>query len=236
MAAHEPRRRHVLVILENEPLGVDVRVRKEVDDLLAAGFRVSVVTQAAPQNDEVRHVPGLALLEYPAPPQPRGLLGYVREYGVSFAWACVLSARARARGRVDVLQLIQPPDFYFPLAWVHKLLGAAVVVDQHDLMPELIALWGKRAERFLGALLRWFERRTQRVADETICTNDYQRERLAGAGRKPERLTVVRNGPLLHHVDDAVPDESYKDGRRFLCCWVGAMGRQDRAIRLPGQW
>jgi len=140
---------HVLVILENVPLGVDVRVRKEVDDLLAAGFRVTVITQSAEQNDDVRAVPGLTLLEYPPPPQPQSLLGYVREYGLSFWWACLLSGRARARNRIDVLQLIQPPDIYFPLAWVHKLFGAAVVVDQHDLMPELIAVWGKRAERFL---------------------------------------------------------------------------------------
>lgn len=219
---------HVLVVLENVPLGTDRRVSKEVQDLLAAGYRVSVITQSAPENAECRRWPGLMLLEYPPPPEPRSLLGYVREYGVSFAWACLRCAQARRRDRVDVLQLIQPPDIYVPLARLHKRLGAAILVDQHDLMPELLATRQNSAVRPLAAVLHWLERRTQRVADATICTNDYQRARLIAAGGAPERVTVVRNGPVLGRVRSAAPDPSLKGDARYLCCWVGQMGRQDR--------
>jgi glycosyltransferase involved in cell wall biosynthesis len=219
---------HVLVVLENVPLGTDRRVTKEVQDLLAAGYRVSVVTQAAPENADCRGWPGLTLLEYPAPPEPRSLLGYLREYGVSFAWACLRSGLARRRDRIDVLHLVQPPDIYVSLARIHKHFGAAILVDQHDLMPELLAIRQGFAVRPLTAVLRWLERRTQRVADETICTNDYQRKRLIGAGGAPDRVTVVRNGPLLDRVRAAVPDPSLKRDATFLCCWMGQMGRQDR--------
>ena len=37
-----------------------------------------------------------------------------------------------------MLQLCQPPDVYFPLAWLLRLTGARVVVDQRDLMPETL--------------------------------------------------------------------------------------------------
>ncbi|MGY1745248.1 glycosyltransferase family 4 protein [Blastococcus sp. SYSU D00695] len=221
-------RPHVLVILENLPLGNDIRVRKEVDDLLAAGYRVSVICQSGWKNDELRTLPGLTLWEYPAPVEPRGLVGYVREYAVSLAWAAVLSARVRRRGTVDVLQLIQPPDTYPLLAWAHKRLGAAVLVDQHDLMPELFDLRGDRGGRPVRALLGRLERWTQRVADETVCTNEYQRARLLAAGGTPDRVTVVRNGPVLDRVRVAEPDEALRAGHRQLCCWIGKMGRQDR--------
>jgi len=219
---------HVLVILENVPLGTDRRVGKEVQELLRGGYRVSVVTQSAPENADCRGWPGLTLLEYPAPPEPRSLLGYVREYTVSFTWACLHSGRARWRDRIDVLHLVQPPDIYIPLAGLHKLLGAAILVDQHDLMPELLAIRQRSAVRPLSAILRWLERLTQRVADETVCTNDYQRKRLIGAGGAPERVTVVRNGPVLDRVRAAAPDPSLKGDATHLCCWVGQMGRQDR--------
>jgi glycosyltransferase involved in cell wall biosynthesis len=187
-----------------------------------------VITQSASENADCRGWPGLTLLEYPAPPEPRILLGYVREYTVSFTWACLHSGRARWRDRIDVLHLVQPPDIYIPLARLHKLLGAAILVDQHDLMPELLAIRQRSAVRPMSAILRWLERRTQRVADETICTNDYQRKRLIGAGGAPERVTVVRNGPVLDRVRATAPDPSLKGDATYLCCWVGQMGRQDR--------
>jgi glycosyltransferase involved in cell wall biosynthesis len=218
----------VLVVVENVALGIDIRVRKQVRDLLGAGYRVSVVTRAAPENDEYRRLPGLSVLDYPPPPEPGGVLGYVREYAVSFLWAAALAGRARLRQRVDVLQLCQPPDIYFPLARVLKLFGAAVVVDQRDLMPELFAMRQERPVPAVTAALRWLERRTQRVADETICVNEYLRERLVAAGARPDHVTIVRNGPVLSRVLGAAPEESLRNGHRFLCCWTGKMGRQDR--------
>jgi glycosyltransferase involved in cell wall biosynthesis len=218
----------VLVIVENVALGIDIRVRKQVRDLLAAGCRVSVVTRAAPENDEYRRLPGLSVLEYPSPPEPGGVLGYVREYAVSFFWAAVLSVRVLRRDRVDVLQLCQPPDVYFPLARVFRWLGAGVVVDQRDLMPELFAMRQERPVPAVTATLRWLERRTQAVADETICVNEYLKERLVDAGARPDQVTIVRNGPVLSRVRSAAPDESLKNGHTFLCCWTGKMGRQDR--------
>ena len=223
-----PAAPHVLLIVENVPLGIDIRVRKQVRDLLAAGYRVSVVTRSAPENDEYRRMPGLTVLEYPSPREPGSLLGYVREYALSLAWAVVQSGRARRRGRIDVLQVCQPPDVYFPLARLHKLLGAAVVVDQRDLMPELLATREERPGGAVAAVLRWLERRTQRVADETICVNDYLVERLIGAGARPDRVTIVRNGPVLARVESAVPDPSLKENHPIICCWTGKMGRQDR--------
>ena len=218
----------MLVILENVPLGVDHRIRKQVEDLLGAGYAVSVVTQSSPANADLRGTPGLALLEYSAPPEPQGLLGYVVEYAVSLAWAALHSARTRLRSRIHVVELIQPPDVYFPLARLLKWAGARILIDQHDLMPEMLAMRQGGGTPRLAGVLRWLERRSQRIADESICTNDYQRRRLIGAGASPDRVTVVRNGPVLARVRTSEPDPSLKEGAARLCCWIGKMGRQDR--------
>jgi glycosyltransferase involved in cell wall biosynthesis len=220
------------MIVENVPLGVDIRVRKQVRDLLAEGYEVSVITMRAPENAAYQGLAGLTVLEYPPPPEPNGALGYVREYGLSLAWATVLVGRLRRHKRIDVLQLCQPPDIYFPLARVLRWLGAWVLVDQRDLMPELLAARYARPSSTMMSALRWLERRTQRISDHTLCVNGYLRDRLVGAGGDPGRLTIVRNGPTLARVEEAIPDPALKAGHRFLCCWIGKMGRQDRVDLL----
>ena len=225
-------RGHVLVVVENLPLGVDQRLRKQVPVLLAAGYRVSVITRRDPANDRFRSMPGLTLLEHPAPPEPRSAAGYLREYLVAFWWAAALSAVARRRARVDVVQLCQPPDVYFPLARLLRWAGATVVVDQRDLMPELFAARYGERRPVIRAALRWLERRTQRATQYAVGVNGFLRARLIEAGARSERTAVVRNGPLLTSVTAARPDPSLRAGARFLCVWEGKMGRQDRVDLL----
>lgn len=222
---------HVLLVVENIPLCVDPRVRKQVRTLLEAGYRVSVVTRSDPGNAAYRDLPGLTVLEHPPPPEPRRAVGYVAEYGAAFWWAAVRSLGARRRGPVDVVQFCQPPDIYFPLAWLLRALGARVVVDQRDLMPEVfVARYGER--RVFDVVLRFLERRTQRSAHFAIGVNGYLRRRLVGAGTAPDRVAVVGNGPRMAAVDAARPDPALRGGARHLLCWAGKMGRQDRVDLL----
>ena len=223
---------HVLLIVENLPMGIDHRVVKQVNDLLASGWRVSVVTRRDPANARYRDLPGMTVLEYRAPREPRGKIGYVSEYGASFCWATVFSLAVRLHGRVDVVQFCQPPDIYFPLAWVLRGLGAKVVAEQRDLMPELFTARYDHASPGIMPVLRWLERRTQRAVHHTLCTNETSRRRLIGAGAAPGRVTIVGNGPVLSRVRAAAADRGLLGQHKFLCCWIGMMGRQDHVDLL----
>jgi glycosyltransferase involved in cell wall biosynthesis len=227
-AAVPPRPGHVLIVVENLPMGIDHRVRKQVADLIANGYRLSVVTRADPANDRYREMPGINVLEYPSPAEPRGKAGYLREYGMSLFYAAVLSLAARSQGEIDVVQFCQPPDIYFALGWILRRLGMKVVCEQRDLMPELFAAKYGEPGRAVTSALRWLERRTQRVAHRTLCTNQTARRRMIEAGADPEHVTIVGNGPVLSRVRAAVPNPALRGGHKYLCCWIGKMGRQDR--------
>ena len=223
-----PRTWHVAAVVENIPLGADHRLRKQVDSLLEAGHRVTVVTMRDDTNAPYRSRARVRLLEYPPPREPAGPMGYLREYFSAFVRAAWLLARLRLRGRIDVLQLCQPPDIYFPLARLLRWGGARIVVDQRDLMPEILADRYPGAPRLLTRVLHLLERRTQKVAHRTVTVNHTLRDRLIGAGARPEDVSVVWNGPVLARVASARPDpELGSDGRR-LVVWVGKMGLQDR--------
>ena len=220
---------HVTVVVENVALGVDTRLRKQVDDLLAAGFEVSVVTRRHPDNEPHRHRERLRLLEHPAPPDGASVPGYAREYAVAVLWAMVSLARVRVRRRVDVLQLCQPPDLYFPLAWAMRLTGSRIVVDQRDLMPEVLGARTADPSRLLMWVLRRLERESCRVAHRVVTVNDYLRDRLKEQDPTTP-VSVVRNGPVLARVDAALSrplDPTDGDGRT-LVVWAGKIGPQDR--------
>ena len=251
MAGRNRRRRgrrgvpgRVLIILENEPAWTSHRVRKQVDTLLENGYSVTLITRKAdaitallgdglPGNDQFRGRPGVRVLEYPMSLDGQGLLGYLAEYGYAFLAAAFLSFRALLTGGIDVVQFCAPPDIYFPLAWVLKWLGVRVLIDQRDLLPELYAARFDQVRPALLSALRTCERLSHRSADRIICTNEYQRSRaLKESGLPDSQVQIVRNGPVLTHVTEAKADESLKRGRRYLCCWVGSMGRQDRVDLL----
>lgn len=228
MSESPPAGGRVLIIVENVAAGMDHRVSKQIDTLLGQGYCLCVITRRHERNRRYRDHPRVRLFEYPSPPEWGSLLGYLVEYGYSFLVAAFLSLRIALRGRIDVVQLCQPPDLYFPLARLFRTLGAGVVVDQRDLMSELYAARYGKTRPGLLSVLRWFEKLSHSSAERIICVNEYLRRRaLANSGLPADRVSVVRNGPVLARVTGVRGDDSLKHGRRYLCCWVGMMGPQD---------
>jgi glycosyltransferase involved in cell wall biosynthesis len=146
---------------------------------------------------------------------------------MSFLWAALLLGRLRRRGPIDILHVCQPPDVYFPLSKAMRWLGARVVVDQRDVMPELFAPRYPNAPRVMTPVLRWLERPTQRSADHSIGVNDYLRDRMIDAGGSPDRVSIVRNARSSRGWIVPRPDPSWRR-HAHLVCWIGKMGRQER--------
>lgn len=225
MASGSPSGPHVLLIVENVALARDHRLQKQARTLLSNGYRVSVICRADPGN---RRYPGIRVYDYRPPVDGTGALGYAREYAYSWWMAAWLTLKLFRREPFDAIQVAGPPDIYFPLAAPFKLLGRRFVVDQKDLSPELYEMrYGRRA----GALYRtltWLERRSHRVADRVLTANETFQELLNARGVPAGKLSVVGNGPMLSEMQPMRPRPELKNGRRYLCCWVGFMGPQDR--------
>jgi glycosyltransferase involved in cell wall biosynthesis len=225
--ARSPRVWHVLLVVENVPLGADHRLRKQVETLLAEGYLVTVISTRHDLNAPYRARPGLTLLEYVAAPELQGVIGHGVEYAWSGAVSTLLLLRVRLRRRVDVVQFCQPPDIYFPLARLLRRSGTRVVVDQRDLMPETLAARFPGAPRRAVDFLHVLERRTQRAVDHTLTVNEHLRTRLETAGGRG-RVSVVWNGPVLARVDTVRVSSAPRGNGDRLVVWVGKMGVQDR--------
>ena len=129
-----------LMIVENLPLGIDQRVRKQVKDLLGSGYRVSVVTRGTrrtPVTVTCRASRCLTTQYTGRAAQDERIRSRVR--GV-LRMGSRLSTAARLRGSIDVVQLCQPPDIYFPLTrllrWAARrssLISAISCLSSHPI-------------------------------------------------------------------------------------------------------
>ncbi len=235
---------HVAAMVQNVSLADDNRLCKQVDALCAAGCHVTVITRHDDANAPWRDRPGLTLIEYKAPKDGASVGGHLREYVTSLARQLPCLVRLHRRHRIDVLQICQPPDLYFPLIIAARRLGVKVLLDQRDLMPEVFAQRYASPPQKVLRVLYWLERHTQAHVHASVTVNEHLRQRLIASGGAPDRIHVVHNGPVVERLDAAHearnrPHPScVRQDFSAVVTWAGKMGRQDRVddvVRLAEQ-
>lgn len=222
------RGRHVLIIVQNQPVPLVRRVWMEATALVAAGYDVSVISPKGPEDPPHEVLDGVHLYKYDPPRMSRGPAGFLWEVVYCWLQTFRLLLRVSARQRVDVVQACNPPDTYFALAAPLKLLGVRFVYDQLDLCPELYQVRFPEGPSLLLRVLTTLERASYRFADHVVATNESFREIAIRRGRlDPDRVTVVRNAPLANRLRRGAAHPRLRSGRRYLCCYLGIMGPQD---------
>ncbi len=217
------------MLVENLPYPQDVRVRQEALALAGAGYRVSVIAQRGPRQAWCETLSGVRVYRYPAPPPGSSLVGYAWEYGYSLAAMGLLAVWVALAHGIDIIHAANPPDTGVLIGGFFKLFGARFVFDHHDLAPELYAVRFKDGgHRLVYRALLALEGLSCRLADRVIATNDSYRAVEMARGRvPPERISVVRNGPVCAEWEPAPPDPALRRKAAAIIGYVGVIGPQD---------
>jgi glycosyltransferase involved in cell wall biosynthesis len=222
------RPKRVLILVENLPSPFDRRVWQEAAALRDAGHLVSIICPTGKGFEKkFEAIDGIHIWRYKLPLEGEGAWGYAIEYLAALSWTFALSWRVFFSRGFDVIHACNPPDLFFLIGRLFKLLGRKFVFDHHDISPELYeAKFGRRD--FFHRLLLKLEYWTFRTADISIATNESYRHIAIERGRMPpERVFVVRSGPSLERMKIQPADERLKRGRRYLVGYVGVMGKQE---------
>ncbi|QDV27317.1 glycosyltransferase family 4 protein [Aureliella helgolandensis] len=232
------RQPHIVILVENLPVPFDRRVWMESLALTNAGYRISVVSPMAP-DDEVanREIDGIHVYRYPPPALTRGKLSFIREFAYCYWQTRKLLAKIWQESKFDVIHSCNPPDTFWHIAKSYKTRGVKFVFDHHDLCPELYESKFDRKD-FLYRALLWLEKKQFQTADGVIATNEsYKRIAVARGGKEESDVAVVRSGPLLSRFERGLPVPELRRGREKLVVYLGVMGAQDgvdyalRAVR-----
>ena len=176
----------------------DMRVRREAEALARRGDEIDVICPATPALGARRSIGGVSLrtvTRFAYSPDTRGR-DYLVRYATFMFAALRTVTRLHLRRPYDVVQVHTMPDILVFAALGPKLLGASVLLDVHDLMPELYASkFGLSDSHPMVRALRALERRSIAFADGVMCVHRPHRDALIRHGNPEDRLRIVMNVP-----------------------------------------
>jgi len=221
-------KRHILFIVENNPVPWDVRVWNEATAAKELGYDVSVIcprSSKSPSNYE--RISDIDIYRHYTPLEAAGKLGFLLEYGNALFWEFLLSFYIYVKKPFQYIHAANPPDHVFIIALFFKLLSVKFIFDHHDICPENYLAKFSRKD-FFYRLLRVMEKLTFRTTNLVISTNEsYKRLAIHRGGKNPHEVFVVRNGPNLSQVNFKQPNSYLKEGFRHLVVYVGVIGNQE---------
>lgn len=100
------------------------------------------------------------------------------------------------RNRYRLVHVTSPPDVMVFAAIVPRMLGARILLDIHDIGPELfMRKLSVPEDNFLIALLKWLEKVSSSFSDHVFTVTDLWRDRLVSRSVPPEKCSVLLNVP-----------------------------------------
>ena len=227
-----PRKRVCMVTYSHYE--TDNRVMRYAEALAERGDHVDVVALSRSRGQaEKETVAGVNLYRIQARPAKgqRAKLDYLMPLARFLLASSIWLVRNHLRRRYDLVHVHNVPDFLVFSALIPKLMGAKVILDIHDILPEFYVskfnvsrgaltvkallfierLCARIADHVILANHLWFDKYTQRAASAVKCSVfinyvDMRRFRPGRRTRTDNRIIVLFPGGLQWHqgVDIAI--------------------------------
>jgi len=191
-----------ICMIVHKPYYYDPRVRRYAESLLERGFQVDVICTSGNYEATFEAKKGLTVYTIPIHHYHRGRIGYVFEYGLSLVLYCVYLSFLHIKKQYHVIHVHNMPDSLVLSALIPRTLGASLILDIHDPMPEVsISKYGERASKSMHWFIVLQERLSCMLANAVITANSLFKENLAVRGTPAEKITVINNYPDLGRFD-----------------------------------
>lgn len=213
----------------------DNRVRRYAEILTRAGFKVDVLALRGPSRRQeeptlfngvsVYHLMGRVRNE-------KNKWSYLSRLTRFFMLALFKLTTLHLKHRYAVIHVHNMPDFLVFAALVPKLTGSRVILDIHDLTPEMFAeKFSKGKDGWYIALLKRVERAATAFSDHVIISNDLWRHKLLTRSVEPSKCTAI-----INYVDSGIfsPRKRTRNREKWVLLFPGTLQRHqgvDIAIR-----
>ena len=194
LSSRNTRRKVCMVAYTNYE--ADNRVRRYAETLAKRGDQVDVIALGGAYfNEREKQVDGITVYRI----QDRE---YNERSKWTYAWrllrflrrSSVSLTQLHKRNRYDVIHIHNMPDFLVFAAWYPKMTGAKLILDIHDIVPELFV--NKFKTRLTSAyylLLKSIERMSAKFVDHVIVSNHLWYETLTARSVDSRNCSVLVN-------------------------------------------
>jgi len=202
------------------PFPFDPRPRRAVEALVGEGASVDLICLGGDEAPKREILNGVNVRRLAMKHERRGKLEYGYRYGAFILVSSAIFAIRSLARRYDLVYVHNMPDILVLSALIPKALGAKVVLDLHDPMPELMmtifnSTSDSKSVGMMKRLEKWSIARTDLVVTASVTFKRIFSSRSCSA----EKIAVVMNSP---------------DGRifPFYPVKVGSPASQDRKERF----
>ena len=195
----------------------DIRVRREAEALVGAGFRVDVVSLRAPKKSGHSSEPsrdrlnGVEIHRLPIARKRKSAVRYLFEYLSLIVLGAWKLTAIHLKNPFQAVHIHNMPDALVLAGIIPKWMGAKLILDVHDPMTELYSSTRDpgRNSVFLK-VIRWQEQWSLRLAHWIITVNESMRKNIQDKGILSHRIIVVHN----------FSDTQYLPVKEDIACWT----------------
>jgi len=199
-ASRNTRKRACMLVYSNYE--ADGRVRRYAEALASRGDRVDVIALSDCKGRLGENsISGVAVNRIQRRElNERSKWTYAARLSRFLVASAVLLTRRQRRVRYDVVHVHNVPDFLVFAAWYAKRTGAKVILDIHDIVPELFEdKFGAKADGLYARVLRGVEKASAAFADHVIVSNHLWYGKLVARSVPKEKCSV-----FVNHVDPGI--------------------------------
>lgn len=201
----------------------DNRVRRYAETLVGRGDEVEAVVIGKPGQPVYEVIKGVQVHRI----QTRiidenGPMSYLRKLMRFFFRSAWFITRRHWRAPYDVIHVHSVPDFEVFATLIPRLMGARVILDIHDIVPEFYASkFNLNHTAWLIRFLILIERISVAYADLVIISNHLWQQKLIARSARADKCMVI-----LNHPDPSLfyPRLARKrDPDKFILCYPGTL-------------
>jgi glycosyltransferase involved in cell wall biosynthesis len=200
----------------------DTRVMQYASALARRGDEVDIIALRLPGQPKYEVIEGVHV--------HRIQIRQVNERGrFSYAYRlmrfCILSgvilSWKHLSRRYSLIHVHNVPDFLVFSALVPRLFGTPVILDIHDVLPEMYAdKFSVSKDSLIFKTMLQVEKLSIAFSSHTIIANHLWYDRLLSRSVRPEKLTTIRNYPDPHNFHPCPKDNKKK---KFLIVYPGSL-------------
>jgi len=209
----------------------DPRPRRAAEALAAENVKVDVVCLQRDRTEPRREViNGVSVFRVPLKRRRAGKIRYISQYAIFILRSFLYLARHGLFRRYHFVHVHNMPDVLVFSALIPKLLGAKIILDLHDPVPELMqTIFNAPEKSFSVRLLKQLEKWSIRFADSVVTVNLACQRIYAHRSCSASKIGVVLNSPEddIFHFQAGSQHSNGESGKPFVVLYHGSLVRRN---------
>jgi glycosyltransferase involved in cell wall biosynthesis len=219
-------RRIAMVTFSSYP--ADPRPRRAIEALLREGTSIDLMCLGADHLPKREQIDRLRIWRIPITQHRGGKLSYLYRYSAFLLASAIILALRSLKQRYDLAYVHNMPDILVFSAFLPKALGAKVILDLHDPMPELMTtIYGLDPDSLAVKMMRCLERWSLAWSHQVLTVNIACQRIFSMRSCPPEKIRVIMNSPdeqiFSFRPPRAIPPNENSSSRPFVIMYHGSI-------------